>query len=322
MDADRRLVVQGQRDVKWRVIQAAWTKSTGLRIGIPTLQYRQARLVSIIGNEAMRHSHAYIDSGEESAESAQNADLEQSNVRVIRKRLGFPLSWDKASKADKKLVSMKEKGHKWRTIVEEFQMSIRRHMRPETCKSRYRRLVELRDKAFLSPPASAVAPNANEVTGTTGERSLTQDKDNKNDNKTGDLSDGVSVYSISDDSSEDEGPLSALRARHQHQQSNGPKDVDHLLRSHAVPQSVNRDDPIGEIDSPTDPDQMLAAMQEGKKRWPEIRKAWESVTNRKTSTSQIMKQNLGLLSNDDVSGFELSKCKPRLTSTDQPTSCC
>lgn len=321
MEADRRLVVQGQRNVKWRMIQEAWTKSTGLRIGIPTLQYRQARLVSIIGNEAMRHSHAYIDSGEESAGSVQNTDLKKSNVRAVRKHLGFPLSWDQASKADKKLVSMKEKGHKWSTIVEEFQTSIGRHMRPETCKSRYHRLVALRDKALPSPPASAVTPNTSDTKEKIEQRSPTRSKDNKNDNKAGDLSDGVSVYSISDDSSEDEGPLSALRIRCQHQQSNAPKDVDRLFKSHAKSQSVIQDVPIAEIDSAADPDQMLAAMQDGKKRWPKIREAWEHATNRKTPTSHVAKQDLGLLNHDDVSVIRLSHCTPGLTSTDQPASC-
>ena len=320
MDADRRLVVQGQRNVKWRMIQAAWTKSTGLRIGIPTLRYRQSRLVSIIGNEAMRHSHAYVDSGEESTESAQDTNLKQSNVRAARKRLGFPLSWDQASKADKKLVSMKEKGHKWSTIVEEFQTSIGRHMRPETCKSRYNRLVELRDKALPSPPASAVTPNANNTTGKTEQRSPTQSKDNKNQSKPGDLSDGVSVYSISDDSSEDEGPLSMLRASRQHRTSSGSMDADQLLERHALSQSVNQDVPITEIDPAIDPDKMLAAMREGKKRWPKIREAWEDATNQKTLTSQIAKQDAGLLSDDDVSVFELSQFTPGLTGTDQPTS--
>ena len=310
MDADRRLVIQGQRNVKWRVIQEAWNKSTGLRTGIPSLQYRQARLVSIIGNEAMQHSHAYIDSGEESAGFAQNPDLKQSKVRAVRKHLGFPLSWDQASKADKKLVSMKEKGHEWSTIVEEFQMSIHRHMRPQTCKSRYHRLVELRDKALPSPPASAVTPNANHAKGKTEQRSPTHSKDHKNDNKAGDLSDGVSVYSISDDSSEDEGPLSMLRFRRQPRTSSGPMDANQP-QSHAQSQSRSQNVRIPEIDCATDPDKMLAVMQEGKERWSKVRGAWENATNRKTPINYVTKQDLGLLNDDDVGFFQIMSLHAR-----------
>ena len=314
MDADRRLVVQGQRNVKWRVVQQAWHKSTGLRTGIPALRLRQARLVSIIGNEAMLHSHSYIDSGEESEgepPSAQTAPSEYANVRTVRKHLGFPLSWEQASKADKKLVAMKEKGHKWSTISEEFQRSIHRHMRPCTCKSRFHQLVELRDRAYPSPTALLVKSDEKDNKGKDEQEIQSKAKDSQGHNiYAGDLDDGVSVYSVSDDSSEDEGPLSMLRFRRTPQEADKDRvQMDQSSKGHTATQNGGRIVPDAGETPATDPEKMVAAMQEGEKRWPKIREAWENAKKRKTPTNDIAKQDSDLLNGDEVSIGMMFNCR-------------
>lgn len=321
-DADRRLVVQGQRNVKWKMIQQAWQKSTGLGTGIPSLQLRQARLVSIIGHEAMLHSSSYIDSGEESEgqpPSTQNATPTNFNVRAVRKQLGFPLSWDQASKADKRLVSMRDKGHKWDTIAEEFQKSIRRHMRPNTCKTRYRRLLELRDRPEPSPGVLLSKYVEKDTKAKVEQESPNPNQDNRRTNDAGgELSDGVSVYSISDEPSEDEGPLSMVRVRRAHR--NTHDDCLQLSKVVAQPQSGGLDIPITERDPATDPEKMLAALRDGEKRWPKVREAWENATSQKTPAGAIPKQDLTILNEDDVGGT-LYYYVHTLIATGELTSC-
>ena len=322
-DADRRLVVQGQRNVKWKMIREAWQKATGLRTGLPALQLRQARLVSIIGNEAMLNSSAYIDSGEDSEGEpppTRNAPSKYSNVRAVRKQLGFPVSWDQASKADKRLVSMKDKGHKWETIAEEFQKSIGRHMRPNTCKTRYRRLLELRDKPEPSPGVFTSKSDEKDTKAKVEPESPNLNQDSKRTNNDGgDLSDGVSVYSISDDSSEDEGPLSMIRVRRTHRNTND--DCLQLSKDFAEPQSGGQDFHTPHRDPATHPEKMLAAMRDGEKRWPKVREAWENATNEKTPANGIEKQDLAILRDDEVSAIWISDHMDRLTGVGKLTSC-
>ena len=242
--------------------------------------------------------------GTQEASPSSVAKEEATPEKVVFKHLGFPSSWDHANKADRRLVGMKEKGHPWRNIISEYQKSIGRYVKPETLKTRFGRLMQLRDKTLCDsekptttspdcdPRETSKAENWDDIQALDG-------SNNDNDK----CSDDDSVNELSDEpsetSSEDEGPLALTRNRH-------PKTKlhqDDTLTDRASQLQLDDEgrDPAVGIDSAIDPEKMLTAMQEGEKRWPIIREAWEKATDWKTLTSDLVERGMGPSDEADVS---------------------
>ena len=278
-----------------------------------------------------------MDSGDENEaglETVQATDARRGIARAVRKRAAFPLSWEQASQADKRIVTMKEKGHKWSAIQKVFEKATQQDIREQTLKYRYDRLVSLKEKAESAQMEDENSKAAGEQID--GQRVEEIVETNAADNS----DDRDSDYEFSDESSEDEYALPTSKDTHMEQEHVVAR-VENKIRSedsHAQVDEQVDESPIDqlpprkEIEPPvsaseqnpaTDPDKMLHALQEGKNRWPKIREDWENATNRKTAIGDLMEkphlwlgdENVGVssteapISIDEILGEFASRCR-------------
>lgn len=297
---------------------------------------RYYRLVPILGDEASKQGHLFVDSGDENEadfETVQANDSRRGNRRAVRKQLGFPMSWEQASQADRRMVTMKEKGHKWRAIQKVFEKATQQDIREQTLHFRYRHLVTLRDEARSAQMEDEDSKATEEQT--EGQRVKEIDEVNATDNP----DDSDLDYEVNDELSEDENALHTSKDTHMEREhvvkrvgsetrfeeplvSNARVDespIDQLesRKETEVPVSASEQNPA------TDPDTMLAALREGKERWPKIREDWENATNRKTAVGDLMQkthlwlrdENVGVsstetsISIDESLGETTSRCR-------------
>ena len=277
------------------------------------MQLRYYRLVPILGDEASKHAHLFVDSGDEDEagpETVQATNARRGIARAVRKRAAFPLTWEEASQADKKMVAMKEKGHKWRAIQKVFEKATQQDITEPTLKYRYNRLVSIRNE-------SKSAQMENEASKAADERMEGQGIEEIDEiNATGNSDDGDSDYKVDDESSEDETVLPTSEDAHMEQEhvvarvgneirsddpsisparmDESPIDQPHPRKEIELPVSASKQNPA------TDPDTMLAALQEGKNRWPKIRENWENATKRKTAVGDLMEKTHLWLGDENV----------------------
>lgn len=288
------------------MIQQAWLKATGHRTGKNTLILRYHRLNSVMGSEASPDLHLYVDSGDESEDKPGLTGImtnNQSSLSLSRKQLGFPLSWDQASKADKRVVTMKEKAHNWHAIHKVFESATQQNIGRDALRARYKRLVALRDesKSCKTPPPAEVEDQGFKVRDEHGVRGR-----NKEPNSTmiasEDTDDADSIYEIGGDFYENEINLQAQKdSRINGGPDDKPTNIDQTGIGFGHELGSGSGIPTAEMDSATDPDQMLVALQEGKQRWPEVRKEWENATSRRTTAGYMSKQGLMMIPEEDVS---------------------
>lgn len=300
------------------------------------MQLRYYRLVPVLGDEASKHAHLFVDSGDEKEagfETVQAMNARRGNARAVRKRAAFPISWEQASQADKRMVAMKEKGHKWRSIQKVFEKATQQDIREPTLKYRYNRLVSLKNEAESAQIGNEASKTAGEQIG--GQRVEDIEQMTATDNSDARDSD----YEVDAESSEDENALPLSKDTHMGQErvealvgneirsddpsishvrmDDSPMDQAHPRKETEPPISASKQNPS------TDPDTMLAALLEGKERWPKIREDWENATNRKTAVGDLMEkthlwlgdENVGVssteasLSIDGYLGEPASRCR-------------
>lgn len=231
------------------------------------------------------------------------------------------------------MVAMKEKGHMWRSIKKVFEKATQQDMREQTLKYRYNRLVSLKNQAES-------AQMENEASRAAGEQIDGQRvEDIEEMSATGNSDDRDSDYEVNDESSEDENALPTRKDTHMVQErvearvGNEIRSDDPSISHVRMDESpINQPHPrketellmsASEQNSATDPDTMLAALLEGKERWPKLREDWENATNRKTAVGDLMEkthlwlgdENVGVssteasLSIDGYLGEPASRCR-------------
>ena len=240
-----------------------------------------------------------LDSVVDREDSSQSEPkTEPTNARKNRKRLALPGSWGQASKADKQLVAMMEKGEEWCTIQSAYERAIRRRRADKTLMKRYKRLVEIRNQATIDAGIPSIDMDFNESNTTKdGDGHRRQKELEYLDVPASEVDDGNSIYEISHDETEDEdismmrcdsprGPIGVHQSPAHDTSLNGPTISTFAARPNIA----------------TDPEKMLAAMQEGEKKWPEIRDAWEKATDRTTTIGDLAKQGSATINPEDVGG--------------------
>lgn len=274
------------------------------------MQLRYYRLAPILGDEASKHAHLFVDSGDENEagfEAVQAMNAKRGVARAVRKRSAFPISWEQASQADKRMVAMKEKGHKWPVIQKVFENATQQDIREHTLKYRYNRLVSLKDEA---ESAQREDEDSKAADGQMDDQRI-QEVDQINAAENSDDSD--SEYKVNDESSEDEDSSLTNKDTHMEQEHVVAR-VENKIRSedpHAqvdespvdqLPPRKETEPPVSasEQNPATDPDKMLNALQEGKNRWPKIREDWEKATNRKTAVGGLMEKTHLWLGDENV----------------------